>query len=188
MRKSLSEMTLEELWNLFPIFLVQHQEHWKDWYIEEEKRIHNFLPSIDKLMIHHIGSTAINEIWAKPIIDILVEIPDNLSMNWIKEFLVGNGYICMAQEKNRMSFNRGYTNEGFAEKVFHLHLRYLGDNNELYFRDFMNDHSVLAKQYEEMKLSLWKKYEHDRDGYTNAKGQFISECTKRAKSEYMNRY
>ncbi len=188
MGKVLSEMTLEELWGLFPIFLVQHQEHWKEWYIEEESRLQSFLPLIEKLKIHHIGSTAINEIWAKPIIDIIVEIPANFSMNGIKKLLVENGYTCMAEEENRKTFNRGYTNEGFAEKVFHLHLRYSGDNNELYFRDYMNEYFALAKQYEEMKLSLWKKFEHDRDGYTNAKGQFISECTEKAKKEYKNRY
>lgn len=152
------------------------------------KQTSKFSSSNKKLKIHHIGSTAINEIWAKPIIDILVEIPANFSMNGIKKLLVENGYTCMAEEENRKSFNRGYTNEGFAEKVFHLHLRYSGDNNELYFRDYMNDYSALAKQYEEMKLSLWKKFEYDRDGYTNAKGQFISECTEKAKKEYKNIY
>ena len=94
----------------------------------------------------------------------------------------------MAEEKNKKSFCRGYTNEGFDERVFHLHLRYLGDNNELYFRDYMNDNPALAKEYEEMKLSLWKKFEHNRDGYTNAKGQFISKYTEKAKKEYVNRY
>lgn len=47
---------------------------------------------------------------------------------------------------------------------------------------------MLAEQYEELKLFLWKKFEHDRDGYTDAKGQFISACTERAKKEYKNRY
>ena len=37
MGKKLSEMTLEELWQLFPIFLTEHQEEWKEWYLEEEK-------------------------------------------------------------------------------------------------------------------------------------------------------
>jgi len=188
MGKALSEMSLKELWELFPIFLVQHQEHWKEWYIEEESRLQSFLPLLEQLKINHIGSTAINQIWAKPTIDILVEIPASFSMKCIKELLVNNGYICMSEEGNRKSFNRGYTNEGFAERVFHLHLRYLGDNNELYFRDYMNDYSAMAKQYEEMKLLLWKKFEHDRDGYTNAKGRFISECTEKAKKVYENRY
>lgn len=87
-----------------------------------------------------------------------------------------------------MSFNKGYTEDGFAEKVFHLHLRYLGDNDELYFRDYMLDNSIEAKQYEALKLSLWKKYEHDRDGYTNAKSEFILKYTDKAKNRFIDRY
>ena len=144
------------------------------------------MPS-DCIKINHIGSTAINQIWAKPIIDILVELPTSSDMEKIKEILLQNGYICMAEDKNRKSFNRGYTEEGFAEKVFHLHLRFEGDNDELYFRDYLNDHPSLAKQYEELKLSLWKKYEHDRDGYTHAKSDFVTEQTNKAKKEYSDK-
>ena len=36
MGKKLSEMSLEELWQLFPIFLTEHQDCWKEWYFEEE--------------------------------------------------------------------------------------------------------------------------------------------------------
>lgn len=188
MQKELSEMTLEELWELFPIFLTEHNEHWEKWFLEEKVRLYSFLPQTEKLNIRHIGSTAINGIWAKPIIDILVEIPSDFSMKLIKESLEENEYICMTQEEHRMSFNRGYTKDGFAEKVFHLHLRFCGDNHELYFRDYLNEYPMLVEQYEELKLFLWKKFEHDRDGYTDAKGQFISTCTERAKKEYKNRY
>ena len=45
----------------------------------------------------------------------------------------------------RVSFNKGYTKYGFAERVFHIHIRLSGDNDELYFRDYMNDHYHLAK-------------------------------------------
>ncbi len=188
MGKELSEMTLEELWQLFPIFLTQHQDYWEQWYLEEKNRILCFLPIIEDIRINHIGSTSIKSIWAKPIIDILVEIPEEFTMDSIKEGFTVNGYICMSETEKRMDFNRGYTADGFAERVFHLHLRYLGDNDELYFRDFMNANPVIAKQYEDMKLSLWERYEHDRDAYTNAKGQFISECTEKAKKEYPDRY
>ena len=94
----------------------------------------------------------------------------------------------MSEQINRKSFNMGYTSEGFAEKVFHLHLRYWGDNDELYFRDYMNDNALLAKKYEELKLSLWKKFEHDRDGYTLAKTDFVAEQTDKAKKSYGNKY
>ena len=47
---------------------------------------------------------------------------------------------------------------------------------------------MIAKEYEKLKLSLWKSYEYDRDGYTNAKYEFVSEYTQKAKEEYKDRY
>ena len=187
MAKPLSDMTLEELWEMFPIILTEHKEAWAKWYAEEEKRLAGILPSND-IRISHIGSTAIKNIWAKPIVDILVELPASASMEGVKEILVQNGYICMSEQANRKSFNMGYTSEGFAKKVFHLHLRYMGDNDELYFRDYLNDKPILAKQYEELKLSLWRKFEHDRDGYTSAKTSFVAEQTVKAKKYYGKKY
>lgn len=184
MTKKLSEMTLEELWQLFPIFLTEHQNRWKEWYQNEEKILKSILPQNQTKRISHIGSSAIDTIWAKPIIDILVEVSVGCNMENIKTLLVNNGYICMNQSENRMSFNKGYMENGFAEKVYHLHLRYEGDNDELYFRDYLIEHPEIAREYEKLKLDLWKKYEHDRDGYTNAKIEFVSLHTKNAKELY----
>lgn len=172
----LSEMTLEQLWELFPIVLSEHKSCWADWYEEEKQRLLSVLPETE-IKISHIGSTAIDGIWAKPIVDILVEIPEGASMEAAKEALEGGGYLCMSECENRKSFNRGYTREGFAGRVFHLHLRYEGDNPELSFRDYMNAHPALAKEYEKLKLSLWKKYEHNRDAYTDAKSAFVKKYT-----------
>ena len=187
MDKPLSEMTLEELWELFPIILSEHKSCWQDWYAEEKQAIAALFPE-QNIRVSHIGSTAIPHIWAKPIIDILIEIPPNISMTAIKDTLVKSGYICMYTAENRMSFNKGYTSQGFAERVFHIHLRYAGDNDELYFRDYMNAHPALAEEYEKLKLSLWKKYEHDRDAYTDAKTTFVKKYTDSVKAEYGNRY
>ncbi len=186
--KKLSEMSLEELWELFPIFLTEHKSDWKDWFDDESKRLESILPPKQIIRINHIGSTAVDAIWAKPIIDILVEISGESNMNAIKERLTCNGYICMNQSGDRMSFNRGYTEEGFAEKVYHLHLRYEGDNDELYFRDYLISHPDAAKTYEKLKLDLWKKYENDRDGYTNAKSEFVLKYTEIGKALFTNRY
>ena len=186
MGKKLSEMTLEELWQLFPIVLTEHQECWRKWYWEEESLIKNTLLKIYR--ISHIGSTAIPTIWAKPIIDILVEIPRESNLFDYKDLIINNGYICMSQSENGLSFNKGYTENGFAERVFHFHLRYAGDNNELYFRDYLIEYPAVAKEYEELKLRLWKEYEHDRDGYTNAKTELVKKYTEQAKMIYGNRY
>lgn len=186
MRKKVSEMSLEELWQLFPIFLTKHQDDWKEWYLEEESLLKQILPQVDR--ISHIGSTAIPTIWAKPIIDILVEVPKESDLLYHKGFFTENGYICMSQSENRISFNKGYTEDGFAERVFHLHLRHFDDNDELYFRDYLMEHPDVASEYSRLKLKLWSEYEHDRDGYTNAKEIFVKKYTEQAKIIYKEKY
>lgn len=185
-KKQLADMSLEELWQLFPISLEKHNPCWKDWYAEEETNLRRTIPSA--VRINHIGSTAIGGIWSKPIIDILVEVPQKCDLEAIADKLTHLGYIRMNQTVDRISFNKGYTKDGFAEKVFHLHLRLVGDNDELYFRDYLNEHHRVACKYEALKLSLWKTYEHDRDAYTEAKSEFVRKHTDAAKLEYADRY
>ncbi len=188
MGKDLPEMTLEELWELFPIFLVEHDDRWEVYYDEIEKELTGLLSDQHVVRISHIGSTAVQEIWAKNIVDVMVEIPENNSMKDVARILEQNGFTIMSAEANRISLNKGYTENGFADKVYHIHLRYAGDNDELFFRDYLNDHTDVAKEYEALKLRLWKQYEHNRDAYTNAKTDFITKWTAEAQKEYGDRY
>lgn len=188
MEKQLSEMTLEELWALFPIYLVKYNPSWKQWYEEEKINLYKILQSQKFISINHIGSTSIGTIWAKPIIDIMIEVYNDCDLETFKTILEDNGYICMAYDKKRITFNKGYTSKGFEQKVFHLHIRCDGDNDELYFRDYLIEHYDIAKEYEKLKLSLWKEYEYNRDMYTEAKGDFIKKYTSIAKQLYSNRY
>ena len=158
MEKKLSEMSLEALWKLFPICLSEHQPYWKEWYTDEENFLKNRILGIE--WISHIGSTAI---CSKPIIDILVEISKDYKLSDYKKVIMKNGYICMSETSDRISFDKGYTEKGFAKRVFHLHLRYMKDNDELYFRDYLIEHTDIAITYEKLKLELWKKYEFDRN-------------------------
>lgn len=181
-------MTLEELWELFPIFLVAHDDRWKDRFDEIEKTLTGLLSDQPVDRISHIGSTAIQGIWAKNIIDVLIEIPEGSDMKDMAQRLEQNSFVIMSADKNRILLNKGYTENGFADKVFHIHLRYTGDNDELYFRDYLNEHPDVAKEYETLKLRLWRQYEHDRDAYTDAKTDFISKWTAAARKEYGDRY
>lgn len=106
-----------------------------------------------------------------------MEIDANEDIEKVAEKTEKNGFVRMSSDAKRISLNKGYTTNGFADKVYHLHIRFVGDNNELYFRDYLNEHQEIAIAYEQMKLKLWKKYEHDRDGYTNAKTAFVEKWT-----------
>lgn len=188
MSKKLSEMTLEELWELFPILLTKHKAEWNDYYAGMEAALKEALQAFRTVRISHIGSTAINGIWAKPIVDILVEIAPDENMQTVAEQIEKCGFLRMSEEKGRISFNKGYTEKGFAEKVYHLHLRFAGDNDELYFRDYLREHPDVAKEYERLKLRLRRQYGHNRDAYTEAKTKFVETYTAEAKRQYGNRY
>ena len=179
-------MPLEELWQLFPIELVPHNTLWEKWFQEEKQYLETIIN--ERVTISHIGSTAVPSIWAKPIIDILIECDDKNSLKNISDILDKNQYLCMSRDKDKMVYNKGYTINGFAEKVFHLHIRLKGDNDELYFRDYLIENQDVAKEYEKMKLLLWKKFEHNRDAYTERKTDFVKKYTLKAKKIYGDRY
>jgi len=182
MGKRLEDMTLKELWELFPIIITAYNPHWKLWADEEIDNLSKLLSDYT-VKISHIGSTAIPNIQSKPIIDILVEVGKNFDWITIKELLSHNGYICMSESENRMSFNKGYTIYGYAERVFHVHIHLPGDNDEILFRDYLLAHADVAQEYENLKLNLLPRYRNDRDGYTASKSQFIqrvlSKCRNR---------
>lgn len=181
MSNNLEKISLEERGQLFPIFLVEHKEEWKHWYTQERETILSILSNGVIKRISHIGSTAITGIWAKNIVDILVEVNDRKDLIFVKNKLLDNGWLCLNIAKTNITLSKGYTTEGFAPKVFHLHIRLRGDNDELYFRDYLNEHKEIAKEYEALKLSLWNAFEYNREGYTNAKTEFIKKYTYLAK-------
>lgn len=171
--KNLKDMSLAELWQLFPIVLVPHDTRWSDWAREEIGLLKDILSEASPT-ITHIGSTAIPGIYAKPIIDILVEIPEGIDLTRIRALMETAGYICMNEQSGRMSFNKGYTPAGYADRVFHIHVHRTDDNAEIAFRDYLRTHPESAREYERLKFSLLPVYRHDRDAYTRAKTDFVA--------------
>lgn len=82
-----------------------------------------------------------------------------------------------------MMFVKGYTEEGFKGQVFHIHVRYKGDWDEIYFRDYLKSHPETAKKYGELKLKLVEKFRNDREKYTESKTNFIKKINKLARKK-----
>jgi GrpB-like predicted nucleotidyltransferase (UPF0157 family) len=81
----------------------------------------------------------------------------------------------------RLDLCKGYTPQGFADRVFHLHIRYPGDWDEIVFRDFLKQNPEKAQEYAALKIGLQKQFKHNRDAYTKAKGDFIRACVEEAR-------
>ncbi len=126
MKKELSEMSLEELWEFFPIILREHDPQYKSWYQTESERILGSVETEYVVRINHIGSSAVENLISKPTIDILLEIDGFCNITQLIDNLETIGWILMLQEKDpmKLEFCKGYTPDGFAEQVYHLHVRY----------------------------------------------------------------
>lgn len=175
--KSLAQMSKEELWELFPISLEDHNPQW---ILDYEKEKEQLWATIAPLSLYHIGSTGIAGLRAKPIIDILLEVDATTDIPQLKQTLLEQQYIvCSQAEKEQlpMLFIKGYSSNGFVSPVYHLHVRNEGDVAEVYFCEYVKQHKDVATAYAELKQELFLQYEHDRDAYMEAKTEFIKKYT-----------
>ena len=183
-------MSLEELWTLFPIVLREHNPKYAAWYEEEQTILIDALKDCGIFRINHIGSTAVPGLIAKPIIDILLELKKGFDIEAVASILINKGWNIMARDDvaQTLDLNKGYTPQGFAERIYHLHIKTAGDWGELYFRDYLQRHPAVAKEYEQLKLILKDMFKHNRDAYTAAKTEFIQKHTQAARDEFGSRH
>lgn len=186
MTKTLDSLTPEELGRLFPIILIEYHPQWPEQYEREKSGIIKVVGSENIVRISHYGSTSVPGIIAKPTIDILLEVIDEIDTNSLISSLTSIGYGYDPQPRNpapHMMFMKGYTPDGFAGQAYHIHVRYSGDWDELYFRDYLIRHPDVAARYSALKLELQKKFQFNREGYTKGKTEFVSMVTRMARRE-----
>ena len=170
---------------LFPIILSEHNPKWIDYYNEEKDLLEKQFGS-HLVRINHIGSTAVEGLLAKPTVDILLEVDSASSPDAIRQTAEQCEYTVMAESitpEYRLDLCKGYTPDGFADKVFHLHIRHPGDWDEIVFRDYLRRNPRKAEEYGKLKMDLQKRFKHNRDAYTEAKGEFIRACVKEARNQ-----
>lgn len=187
----MKKLTNEELWELFPVILAAHEPVWEERFNSERALIEACVGKETIVRFSHIGSTAVPGLLAKPTIDMLMEIADDTALDGLKAATCGSGYIFTPQPDNpapHMMFLKGYTPQGFCGQAYHLHVRYAGDWDELYFRDWLRRRPDVAAEYGALKARLRKRFEHDRDGYTKEKTAFIRAATKEARAALGGRY
>ena len=174
--KSLNDMTIAELGKLFPIIITEYSDKWADLYKSEANLITDSFLQTEILKIDHIGSTAIPGLKAKPTIDMLLQVSEKTDIHKLKDTFKSLGYLINEHPENpapHMTFVKGYTAQGFKGQTYHVHIRYIGDWDEVRFRDYLIKNKEIAKEYEILKLELADKYPNDREAYTNSKTEWI---------------
>jgi GrpB-like predicted nucleotidyltransferase (UPF0157 family) len=159
---------------------VEYNPIWVDIYNKEAVSVQSALGNLVQ-RIHHIGSTAIPNTCAKPIIDILVEATEIESIDSRDEAMIELGY----EPKGEFGIpGRRYFSKGTDEKrTHHVHIFQVGDpqiERHLNFRDYLIANPDKAKEYCRMKKLLAAQYPNDIENYTNGKSDFINDIDERA--------
>lgn len=188
MNKDINTLTEEELGKLFPISIVHSNSEWPKLYIQERNNLIDLLDKNRILQIEHFGSTAVPNLAAKPIIDLLVEIPKAEKVKEeIIDILKSNGYDFIPRNDcppPYLMFVKGYTSTGIKGQCYHIHMapkEHTGLWDRLFFRDYLIANSKIASDYENLKKDMAIKYKFNREHYTNAKTEFIQRVTRIAK-------
>jgi len=155
--------------------VVPYNPQWPHRYKSEAELLAGTL-SQELIIVHHIGSTAIPGMSAKPIIDILAEVRSIEHIDSFNPAMLKLGYMPKGEYgiPGRRFFIKGTEDE----RSCHLHV-FQTSNPEiarhLRFRDYMIAHPAKAAEYASLKEYLASRFPNDIDGYMQGKDAFIKE-------------
>jgi GrpB-like predicted nucleotidyltransferase (UPF0157 family) len=132
--------------------------------------------------VHHVGSTAVPDLVAKPVIDIAVGVE---SLEESRPCIDLLGEIQYLHSPYRADVMHWFCKPDPARRTHHLHLIPTGSprlNDELFFRDYLRGHPDLAAEYGALKWRLAAEHAEDREAYTRAKADFVEAVTAAART------
>lgn len=156
-----------------PIRLVAYDPDWPRRFEEERAALDEAIGKWVTGGIHHIGSTAVPNLDAKPIVDILVGIEDLETGRSCFDPLAGLGYLYAPYLPDEMHW---LCKPHPSRRTHHLHLVPTDSarfRDEIAFRDRLRADPRLAEEYAALKHELAAAFEHDREAYTDGKGDFV---------------
>jgi GrpB-like predicted nucleotidyltransferase (UPF0157 family) len=161
--------------------VVPHDPRWRDSFQAEAKQIATALGQ-NVVAIHHIGSTSIPDIHAKPVIDLLVEVDGIEAIDARSSAMESIGYEVMGEFgiPGRRYFRK---DDQHGTRTHQVHAFQMGSaevERHLAFRDYMAAHPADARAYSEFKKKMAEEYPWDMDGYIDGKDGFIKEMDRRA--------
>ncbi|MDN4523095.1 GrpB family protein [Fictibacillus fluitans] len=154
--------------------VLPYSPSWETEYKKESSRLADIL---DRLLIdiHHIGSTSVRGLAAKPVIDLLPVVTDLSLVDDYNEKLIEIGY----EPKGENGIEgRRYFQKGGDMRTHHVHIYESGDpeiERHLNFRDYLISHPQKAEEYSQLKGELARKYPWDITSYIEGKHALAKE-------------
>lgn len=163
------------------IEIVPYTPQWKTEFNKIKEMIHSYISDFI-ISIEHVGSTSVEGLSAKPIIDLDVVIENYTILPSIIERLNAHGF---KHEGNfgiegREAFKRTYEDGHMKYHLYVCPKDGKGYIEHIAFRDYLRANEESRKEYEELKKKLADKYRNDRDSYGNNKTEFIKRILEKA--------
>ncbi|MFY0666310.1 MAG: GrpB family protein [Natronospirillum sp.] len=161
------------------IEVVPYDAAWPRIFDEEREKILDRL-SIEVLGIHHIGSTAVEGLEAKPVIDILIEVADIQTLDNQDAYFESLGYECKGEYGIA---GRRYYQKGGSNRTHHIHAFGFGSDNairHLAFKEYLKAHPSVAQDYGALKMEVAASCNDDIGVYCNGKADFVEKHEKLA--------
>ena len=153
--------------------LVPHQAEWDACFTEEKRHLTNLLADT-VIQIEHIGSTAVPDLPAKPIIDIAIAVRSIEDIAHWSATLVSDGYIYFGDREGRGDHFFAKGPEDCRSFYLHVVPRESSRwSDYLRFRDVLRDDVAIREEYAQLKTSLCDAHSRDRAAYTSAKDGLI---------------
>jgi len=175
------------------IAIVPYDPRWPELFRREKDHLLSCLPHDLIRRIEHFGSTAVPELAAKPVVDMLVEVTDlQATQARIAPVLEQQGYDYFwrpTHGDDGPPFYAWFIKRDPTTQIrtHHIHMvegHFTEHWDRLLFRDYLIEHPAVAKHYENLKFRLASAAPNDRVAYTQGKSDFIVEVTQRAKNYY----
>ena len=166
------------------IVVVDYDPLWPLLFRKEADAISRILGD-NLVLIHHIGSTSVPFLAAKPIIDIMPVVKDLSGVDAVSGEFVKLGYEYLGEFGIK---GRRYLRKGGQERTHQIHIFQMEDDTNilrhLAFRDYLRSHRDVAMDYAELKKDLAARFPYDIDGYCDGKDAFVKKIENLALAEY----
>ena len=161
------------------MIVVEYSTEWPRIY-QQERLVLQRLLGDEWVRCHHIGSTSVPGLSAKPVVDILIEVRSLASLDSLSEMMKSIGY----EPKGEFGIpGRRYFPKGGDQRTHHIHAFAAGDPQiakYLALRDYLRTSPEAVAEYAAIKRAASLAHETDPEGYVAFKHDFVEAMVAKA--------
>ncbi len=167
------------------VSIIEYHPQWREMFEEEKQLLQAILVDVS-VKVEHIGSTSIDGLAAKPIIDIMIGLPDFSVADDLVPRIEALGYEYIKKYEDEMPFRRYFAKNLNRIRTHQIHMVEIDSEfwgRHISFRDYLRHNPAIANEYAALKKQLAECEWGDVNEYADAKTEFIKSIENKAKEQ-----